>query len=223
MPSVAHFLRHSEPYTRDVAELYAQGAFLMDNGEGVRFYTVEGRALVPLTEEAGLHVSRRLRRELKHFEPRINTAFEDVVAGCRGELEGSAPRDGEWISDDLAIIYQVLHATGVAHSFEVWHDGELAGGILGIVLGGVFFAESKFHRVTNASKAALVLLAQHLHERGFGLLDAQIQNDHLATLGVYEVGDQEYKELLREALALEVELVDADGRRRKADKLLRIW
>lgn len=186
--------------------MYAQGAFLMDNGDGVQFYSVEGRALVSLTEEAGLHISRRLRRELRHFEPHLDRAFTEVVAGCRGTLPGSPPRDGEWISDDLSAIYEHLHATGLAHSFEVWRDGELAGGVLGIVLGGAFFAESKFHRATNASKAALILLAQHLHQRGFALLDAQIQNDHIATLGVYEVGEEEYQNMLGRALALDVAL-----------------
>ncbi|WP_291425811.1 leucyl/phenylalanyl-tRNA--protein transferase [Deinococcus sp.] len=206
MPTATAFLNHPDPFTREAAQFYAEGAFLMDNGDGVRFYGVEGRALVPLTEEAGLHVSRRMRRELRHFEPRLDTAFGEVVEGCRGRLPGSPERDGEWISDDLTEIYHHLHGTGLAHSFEVWKDGELAGGVLGIVLGGVFFAESKFHRVTNASKAALILLARHLHGRSFGLLDAQIQNDHIATLGVYEVGEAEYAALLREALSLDVSL-----------------
>lgn len=206
MPTAAAFLNHPDPLTREVAHAYAQGAFLMDNGDGLQFYTVENRALVPLTEEAGLHVSRRMRRDLKHFEPRLDTAFEDVVQGCRGRLAGSPERDGEWISDELSEMYAHLHQTGLAHSFEVWQGGELAGGVLGIVLGGVFFAESKFHRVTNASKAALIYLAQHVQARGFTLLDAQILNNHIATLGVYEVGPKEYGALLRRALRQDVEL-----------------
>ena len=200
MPSAAPFLNHPDALTREVARAYAQGAFLMDNGDGMQFYTVEDRALVPLTEEDGLHVSRRLRRDLKHFEPRVDTAFDDVVLGCRGRLPGAPERDGEWISDELAATYHHLHGTGLAHSFEVWQGGELAGGVLGIVLGGVFFAESKFHRVTNASKAALIHLAAHLHARGFTLLDAQIQNSHIATLGVYEVNADAYAGRLRRAL-----------------------
>lgn len=176
----------------------------MDNGDGVRFYGVENRALVPLTEEDGLHVSRRLKRDLKHFEPRVDTAFEDVVRGCRGRLPGSPPRDGEWISDELSAIYEHLHATGLSHSFEVWQDGRLAGGVLGIALGGIFFAESKFHRVTNASKAALIYLTRHLQKQGFTVLDAQIQNSHIATLGVYEITSEEFEPLLQEALKLDV-------------------
>lgn len=204
MPNATAFLNHPDSVVRDIAHGYARGAFLMDNGEGLQFYTVEGRALVPLTEESGLHIARRLRRELPRFEVRQDTAFMDVVRGCRGTLPGSPPRDGEWLSAELADIYEYLHLSGLAHSFEVWQDGELAGGVLGIVLGGAFFAESKFHRVTNASKVALIKLAQHLHARGFLLLDAQAQNHHIQTLGVYEVGEEEYAGLLKRALRQDV-------------------
>ncbi|BDP42273.1 leucyl/phenylalanyl-tRNA--protein transferase [Deinococcus aetherius] len=206
MPSARFFLHHPDPLTREVARGYAGGAFLMDNGHGVAWYAVERRALVPLTEEEGLHVARRLRRELDRFEVRVDTAFPDVVEGCRGHLPGSPERDGEWISPPLAHMYTHLHGTGLAHSFEVWRDGELAGGVLGLALGGAFIAESKFHRLPNASKAALVHLAAHLHARGFSLLDAQIQNPHLARLGVYEVGGEEYRERLFQALVQDVSL-----------------
>ncbi|MBZ9749558.1 leucyl/phenylalanyl-tRNA--protein transferase [Deinococcus sp. HMF7604] len=206
MLAASFFLRHPDPLTREVARAYAGGAFLMDNGDGLQFYTVPERALVPLTEAEGLHVPRRLRRDLKHFELRLNTAFPEVLAGCRGELPGSPPRDGQWISDDLAAIYLQLRDTGLAHSFEAWRGPELAGGVLGLALGGVFFAESKFHRVTNGSKAALIGLAGHLHARGFALLDAQIQNPHLATLGVREVTGPVYRAQLKAALALNVGL-----------------
>ncbi|GMA13824.1 leucyl/phenylalanyl-tRNA--protein transferase [Deinococcus metallilatus] len=200
MPQASFFLHHPDPLTREVARGYAGGAFLMDNGDGVQWYTVERRALVPLTEAEGLHVARRLRRELGRFEVRVDTAFGDVVEGCRGELPGAPERDGEWISPPLAALYTHLHGTGLAHSFEVWQGGELAGGVMGLALGGAFVAESKFHRVTNASKAALIHLAAHLHARGFTLLDAQIQNSHIARLGVCEVSGAEYRERLAEAL-----------------------
>lgn len=206
MPQASFFLQHPDPLTREVARGYASGAFLMDNGDGVQWYGVDTRALVPLTEAEGLHVARRLRRELGRFEVRTDTAFAEVVEGCRGRLPGSPGRDGEWISPSLAATYAHLHGTGLAHSFEVWHDGQLAGGVLGLALGGAFIAESKFHRVPNASKVALVRLAGHLHTRGFTLLDAQIQNPHLARLGVYEVGAGDYRRRLREALAREAGL-----------------
>jgi leucyl/phenylalanyl-tRNA--protein transferase len=207
----APFLKHPDPLTREVARGYASGAFLMDNGSGVEWYAVETRALVPLTEQEGLHVARRLRRELPRFEVRVDAAFAEVVEGCRGRLPGAPARDGEWISPPLAAIYAHLHGTGLAHSFEVWQGGELAGGILGLALGGAFIAESKFHRVTNASKAALIHLAAHLHARGFSLLDAQIQNPHLARLGVVEVSGAEYRRRLARALRQDANLFGPPG------------
>ncbi|OLV17820.1 leucyl/phenylalanyl-tRNA--protein transferase [Deinococcus marmoris] len=206
MPTAAQFLKHPDPLTREVAQGYAEGGFLMDNGDGVQWYSVPGRALVPLTEEAGLHVARRLRRELPRFEVRVDTAFDDVLEGCRGHLAGTPERDGEWISPELTDLYGHLHETGLAHSFEVWQGGKLAGGILGLALGGAFIAESKFHRVTNASKVAVIRLAGYVRARGFILLDAQIQNPHLETLGVYEVSDEEYAPLLAAALKVNASL-----------------
>ncbi|WP_309572304.1 leucyl/phenylalanyl-tRNA--protein transferase [Deinococcus sp.] len=206
MSTARTFLNHRDSRTREVARGYAQGAFLMDNGGGVQWYSVDMRAVVPLTVQDGLHIARRLARDLPRFEPRCDTAFAEVVAGCRGHLPGSPERDGEWISEELAGLYHHLHDTGLAHSFEVWQGTELAGGVLGLVLGGAFIAESKFHRVTNGSKAAVIHLAAHLHRRGFTLLDAQIQNPHLATLGVREVSGEDYRRLLRAALNLDVTL-----------------
>ncbi|PTA69518.1 leucyl/phenylalanyl-tRNA--protein transferase [Deinococcus arcticus] len=211
MPTAAVFLRSPDPLTREVARAYAGGAFLMDNGDGLQFYTTPRRALVPLSAGAGLHVPRRLQRDLKHFELRVNTAFPEVLAGCRGELPGSPPRDGQWISGELAAIYLHLRAAGLAHSFEAWRGGELAGGVLGLALGGAFLAESKFHRQTNGSKAALIGLAGRLHTRGFALLDAQIQSPHLATLGVREVGSRAYHAQLKAALELDVALEGEDA------------
>ncbi len=211
MPTAAHFLDHPDPLTREVARGYAGGAFLMDNGDGVQWYGVATRALVPLTEEAGLHVARRLRRELPRFEVRVDTAFGEVIEGCRGHLPGAPARDGEWISPELTDLYGHLHQTGLAHSFEVWQGGELAGGVLGLALGGAFIAESKFHRVTNASKVAVIRLAEYLQSRGFIVLDAQIQNPHLATLGVYEVDAEEYAPMLTSALKVNAALEGTRG------------
>lgn len=116
-------------------------------------------------------------------------------------------RSGEWITDELGEIYLQLHRARLAHSFEVWRDGELAGGILGLSLGGAFIAESKFHRVTNASKVALIALAEHLQQLGFCLLDAQIQNPHLETLGIYEIDAEIYEQRLHIALQKDVHYI----------------
>ncbi|WP_424949263.1 leucyl/phenylalanyl-tRNA--protein transferase [Deinococcus sp.] len=193
-------LNHPDPLTREVARGYAGGSFLMDNGDGLKWYTVGRRALVPLG--AALHVPRSLRKQIGRFEVAINLDFAGVLAGCRDRPPGET-----WISDELAEIYLHLHETGLAHSFETWRDGQLAGGVLGLVLGGAFIGESMFHRVTHASKVALVGLSRHLMVQGFLLLDAQIQNPHLERFGTYEVSGGEYRKLLQEALERKVNLL----------------
>ncbi len=170
---------------------YAAGAFLMDNGRGLGWYTSRVRALVPLDER--FHAPKSLSRAYPKFELRRNANFAGVVDGC-------AARQETWISPELRAIYLALHAAGHAHSFETWQDGQLAGGVLGLTLGGAFVGESMFHAVTDASKVALVKLVDHLRARGFVLFDAQIQNPHLARFGTYQVGEREYARLLRGAL-----------------------
>ena len=193
------FLNHPDPLTREVARGYAGGFFLMDNGQGLQWYTVSARALVPLG--SGLHVPRSLNRQISRFQVAVDLDFEGVLAGCRDR-----PRDETWISDELAGIYLHLHRTGLVHSFETHQDGHLAGGVLGLVLGGAFIGESMFHSVTHASKVALVQLSRHLSAQGFTLLDAQIQNPHLERFGTYEVSGAAYRRLLKEALGLGVSL-----------------
>ena len=195
------FLNHPDPLTREVAQGYAGGSFLMDNGQGLQWYTVGTRALVPLG--SGLHVPRSLNRQIGRFQVAIDLDFEGVLAGCRNR-----PQDETWISDELAEIYLHLHRTGLVHSFETHQNGKLAGGVLGLVLGGAFIGESMFHCVTHASKVALVQLSRHLSAQGFLLLDAQIQNPHLERFGTYEIGGAVYRRLLKEALGLDVKLLD---------------
>ena len=205
MTTADHFLRHPDPLTREIARGYAGGSFLMDNGDGLQWYGVGKRALVPLGAE--LHVPRSLNRQIGRFQVAVDLDFAGVLAGCRDRPEGET-----WISGELAEIYLHLHATGLAHSFETWQaDGsgelQLAGGVLGLVLGGAFIGETMFHRVTHASKVALVQLSRHLSGQGFLLLDAQIQNPHLERFGTYEIGGREYRRLLKEALELDVRLL----------------
>ncbi len=200
------FLSHPDPLTREVARGYAGGSFLMDNGDGLQWYGVRVRALVPLGP--ALHVPRSLNRQFSRFQMAVDLDFAGVLAGCRDR-----PADETWISDELADIYLHLHATGLAHSFETWQPDDtgtlrLAGGVLGLVLGGAFIGETMFHRVTHASKVALVGLSRHLTARGFAFLDAQIQNPHLARFGTYEIGAAEYRRLLKEALDRDVSLLD---------------
>nr|WP_179756124.1 leucyl/phenylalanyl-tRNA--protein transferase [Kineococcus aurantiacus] len=183
-------------------EAYRHGFFPMGLGGGGRaplgWWSPDPRGvLVP----ERVHVSRSLRRSLRRFEVRVDTAFDDVVAGC-----ADPSRPGAWITAGVARAYGRLHRLGWAHSVEVWCDGALAGGLYGVGLGGLFAAESKFHRVTDASKAAVVALADLLTADGVRgrLVDVQWRTGHLATLGVEEVARPVYQRLLSTALALPV-------------------
>lgn len=185
--------------SRFLLHAYCNGFFPMaDGAEGeIRWYAPEFRGIIPLN---GLKISRSLRQTLRKrtFEIRFNTAFEPVIRAC-------AARKDVWISETIVHSYCELHRLGHAHSVESWHNGELAGGLYGVHIGGAFFGESMFSRRTDASKAALVALVERLKDRGFKLLDTQYQNDHLATLGCIEIPQQEYLERLQHALRITCE------------------
>ena len=136
-----------------------------------------------------LHVSRSLRRTLRHgrFEVSFDQAFSDVIAACAANREG-----GTWILPEMILAYTQLHQLGHAHSFEVWHEGQLVGGLYGVRRGGLFAAESMFHVVSNASKVALAVCVDTLFRAGVGLFDVQFVTEHLASLGAYEVSRPEY-------------------------------
>lgn len=145
----------------------------------------------------GLRVSRSLRRSLRRFQVTADAAFADVVAGCADRR-----REGRWITRDISDAYLALHEMGWAHSVEVWRGRELAGGLYGLAIGGLFAGESMFHRSTDASKVALVALVERFTADGDPrrLVDVQWSTPHLASLGVVEVPRQTYAGLLAEAL-----------------------
>lgn len=177
---------------------YAAGAFPMGLGPGgsgaLGWFSPDPRGVL-LPEH--VHESRSLRRNSRDFVVTVDEAFADVVAGC-----GDPARPGKWITPAFARAYQDLHEAGLAHSVEVWRHGELVGGLFGVSLGGLFAAESKFHRATGASKAAVVALARICTEDGFSdrVIDVQWRTDHLATLGVEEIARHDYLRLLARAL-----------------------
>ena len=128
------------------------------------------------------HCSRSLARRLRRgdFEWRMDSAFEAVIDGC------AAPRarsPGTWITPDMRAAYCALHARGLAHSAEAWRNGQLAGGLYGVRIGGVFYGESMFSREPDGSKAALAGLVRHCLDVGIALLDCQLPNPHLRSLG----------------------------------------
>ena len=173
---------------------YAQGYFLMAEEEGgLSWYSSRQRAIIPLDNR--FRYPRSLQRVLnqKRFEIAVDRAFDAVVDGC-------ANREVTWISEELKEIYRVLHEAGWAHSFETWQGDELAGGILGIHLGGAFIGESMFYRIPEGSKVAMVELVKCLRAWGFLLFDAQMNNPHLERFGATIVSEREYLRLLRRAL-----------------------
>lgn len=167
----------------------------------VAWWSPDPRGIIPLD---GLHVSRSLRRALPRFDVTVDTAFEEVIAGCANRGEG------DWIDDDIVEAYTGLHRLGWAHSVEVWADGRLVGGVYGVAIGGLFAGEWMFHRERDASKAALVALVELLRAGGDSerrLFDVQWLTPHLASLGAVEVPRGEY--LARLAAALDLPLPPA--------------
>ncbi|EDX85564.1 leucyl/phenylalanyl-tRNA--protein transferase [Synechococcus sp. PCC 7335] len=178
-----------------ILQCYAQGYFLMAEADGktLNWYSSNQRAIIPLDHR--FRYPKSLQRVLnqKRFTPAINRSFEAVIDGC-------ADRDTTWISPQLKKIYMQLHRAGYAHSFETWQGDELAGGFLGICLGGVFIGESMFYRIPEGSKAAMVMLVNHLRSRQFTLFDVQILNPHLARFGAFEIDRAVYEATLYNAI-----------------------
>ena len=173
-------------------EAYRRGIFPMpirvENRRLIAWLSPDPRGILEFDE---LHVSRRLDRRLRRgeFKFSINQAFAEVVEAC------AAPRecDGDcWLTLAMQNAYVTLHSLGHAHSIEVWQEERLVGGLFGLAVGAAFAAESKFHRVTDASKAAVAYLVGHLQDRGFELLDVQWTNAHTRRLGARDIPRADY-------------------------------
>jgi leucyl/phenylalanyl-tRNA---protein transferase len=182
-----------EPST--LIEAYRRGIFPWPVEEHeLLWWSPDPRAILP--PEAP-HVSRSLARTLRRarFRVTLNAAFPDVIAAC-------ADRDETWITPALREAYVRLHRLGWAHSVEVWAlDGTLVGGLYGVAVGALFSAESMFHRATDASKVALVALAQRARAVGATLLDVQVPSAHLTSLGARTIPRAEYLARLARAVA----------------------
>ncbi|MGZ4699032.1 MAG: leucyl/phenylalanyl-tRNA--protein transferase [Oryzihumus sp.] len=146
-----------------------------------------------------LKVSKSLRKSCRRFEVRVDTAFTDVMRAC-----ADPGRDGRWITPAVVRAYTALHQLGWAHSVETWQDGELVGGLYGLAVGGLFAGESMFHHATDASKVALVALAERVFADGDPdrVIDVQWSTPHLQSLGVTEIPREDYVARLDRALAL---------------------
>ncbi|HSP60535.1 MAG TPA: leucyl/phenylalanyl-tRNA--protein transferase [Ornithinimicrobium sp.] len=178
---------------------YRRGMFPMPAGgpgDPMYWWSPVGRGVLPVR---GMVVSRSLRRSLRDYEIRVDTAFEEVVDAC-----ADPARDSGWINGEIRDAYRALHELGWVHSVEAWRDGHLAGGLYGVAIGGLFAGESMFYRERDASKVALAGLVRLLDdEHGADrLVDTQWQTTHLASLGVVTVTRGEYLERLARALAV---------------------
>jgi leucyl/phenylalanyl-tRNA--protein transferase len=176
-------------------EAYRAGIFpWYSEGQPILWWSPEPRMVLPPAE---IEISRSLRKRIRNsdYELRVDTAFRAVMAAC------AEPRDGQggtWITPEMASAYAALHRAGYAHSVETWVDGVLAGGLYGVSIGGMFFGESMFSRVSDASKIALAHLARQLERWAFGLIDCQMSTPHLASLGAREMPRAQFMRRLAE-------------------------
>ncbi|MDX2423410.1 MAG: leucyl/phenylalanyl-tRNA--protein transferase [Amphritea sp.] len=176
---------------------YRQGIFPWFNpGEPILWWSPDPRCtLVP----EQVHISRSLRKAIRHttFEMTFDQAFSDVIKAC------AAPRsysEDTWISTPMQNAYTELHQRGVAHSVELWQDGQLTGGLYGIAIGRLFFGESMFSRSTNSSKIAFAYFAKQLQKWGYALIDCQVENNHLTSLGAQCIPRIEFQQYLAQHL-----------------------
>jgi leucyl/phenylalanyl-tRNA--protein transferase len=188
---------------KTLLEAYRSGVFpWFDEDLPICWWSPDPRAIIELD---GLHVSHRLARTIRsgQFTTTIDQDFAGVMAGC-----ADRPVEGTWITPEMFAAYGRLHDLGHAHSVEIWHEGQLAGGLYGVAIGGFFAGESMFHRVTDASKVALATLVARLRERRFALFDIQFVTPHTIRMGAIEIPRKEYLKRLKRAIALRTRFAD---------------
>ncbi len=185
--------------------MYASGVFPMAEGrEGrILLFSPDPRTIIPLNDFRITHSLAKTWRGGR-FEIRFSTCFETVMRECAG-------REDTWISEDIIRSYVLLHEQGNAHSVECWMEGQLAGGLYGVSLGGAFFGESMFHCRRDASKLALIALVEHMRERQMTLLDVQYSTPHLMTFGAKEIPRSAYLVLLEKAITSSVSFSSDEG------------
>lgn len=178
---------------------YQMGIFpWFSDGDPILWWSPDPRLVLYPSE---IKVSRSLQKLIRKraFQITMDTAFERVVRECVSvRIEND---EGTWITDEMIEAYCRLHASGYAHSVEVWSEGRIAGGLYGVSLGRCFFGESMFTRIANGSKIALVMLTRYLYELSFMMIDCQVTTDHLIRFGAREIPRQEFLKQLRNALS----------------------
>jgi leucyl/phenylalanyl-tRNA--protein transferase len=178
---------------------YRSGLFPMHLDRKARhlaWWSPDPRGILPLD---GLRLTRSLRRSTRRYRITVDAAFDEVITACAGPR----PSGGHWIHPSIVSAYTELHRLGWVHSIEAWDTatGELAGGLYGVAVGGLFAGESMFHRQTDASKVALLGLVERI-DQPEALLDVQWVTPHLASLGAVGIPAVEYQRRLRDAVGL---------------------
>lgn len=197
---------------RRLLTAYMQGIFpWYSQGQPILWWSPDPRAVL---FPANIKVSRSMRKEIRagRFQISVDQAFRDVIQAC---AQPRANSQGTWITSEIIEAYCHLHGIGLAHSVEAWYDGQLAGGLYGVALGKVYFGESMFSRVTNASKVAFIYLVHQLAAWNFEVIDCQIQSDHLRSLGSEDIRRTEFIGILQRSCHLPYERtawsIDADA------------
>lgn len=174
---------------------YKSGIFpWFEDGEPITWWSPNPRMVLFLDE---LIVSKSMRNILNQniFKVTFNQNFRDVISNCQNIKRDG--QNGTWITNDMIEAYCKLHESGIAKSVEVWQDEELVGGLYGIDLGNIFCGESMFSKVSNASKVAFIALVNQLKAANYKLLDCQVYNPHLESLGCREIDREEFMEILK--------------------------
>ena len=175
---------------------YKSGIFpWFEDGEPITWWSPNPRMVLFLDE---LVVTKSMRNILNRdtFTVTFNQNFREVISNCQ-----QIKRDGQngtWITNDMIEAYCKLHELGIAKSVEVWQDGQIVGGLYGIDLGHIFCGESMFSKVSNASKVAFITLVRHLKQENYKLLDCQVYNEHLESLGCREIPRQDFISILKD-------------------------
>ena len=178
-------------------EAYRQGIFpWYSAGQPILWWSPDPRAVLFPDK---IKISRSLKKTLRKNQFRVTAdqAFRQVMLACAGPRKGET---GTWITEEMVEAYCQLHERGHAHSIETWMDDKLVGGLYGIAIGRVFFGESMFSRVSDASKVATAYLCRQLDAWGFELIDCQIASPHLFTLGAEEIPRNQFRKLLTKGI-----------------------
>ena len=183
----------------NMLNLYAQGAFPMAEDGEINWYQPKERTVITLDD---YNIPRSLKKFMQNadFEYKLDHNILEVIKSC-------ANRETTWISEELITAYMNLEKLGFLHSVEAYQHDKLVGGLYGISISGVFFGESMFSKISQASKSALAVLLKHLEKKGFILLDVQFQTPHLKMFGTKEISFDEYNNLLEIAYSNKVSFI----------------